>query len=206
MTFGGAQTPHDWSFTTSGGDPHSKLTVKHAMLWFQSLSPEPIAVTFTRSGGRHAPAVTIRPGTSAHLSLSPGSWQACGHQPATEVYARYDRCVAIIVTGVPKLRLGAGVAHGHRVRFPVRYSSVLRGRSATETITPINMSCVAGSCTQVPGRPSTRTIVLRSRTISLPLPPAGQGVELELATSAFQLRDAPWRSARAQVLFFRRSG
>jgi Cysteine-rich secretory protein family len=191
VNFGGAQTAHDWSFVVSGGDPHSKLSAKHGRLTFTSQSPQPIEVTFTRSGGRHASPVTIRPGASVRLSLSPGSWQACGHQPATDVYAGYDRCVAIIVTGVPKLQLSRGTQHGAQVRFTVSYSAVLRGRSATETITPVSNSCVGNACTPIPGHPTSRTIVLNARTLSVPLPPPGHGVELALSTSGFQLRDAP---------------
>jgi hypothetical protein len=206
VTFAGVQASHDWSFTASGGDPHSRLTAGHGSMTFTSRSPEPIRVTFTRSGGRHASAVTIRPGSSVRLSLSPGSWQACGHQPATATYARYDRCLAIIVAGIPRLRLGSGTPQGDRVQFALSYSPVLRGRTATETVTPIRLSCVGHACTPVPGRSSTRTIVLGPKTLSLPLPAVGHGVELALATSPFQLRDAPWTSARAHVLFLRRAG
>ena len=206
VTFAGVQTPHDWSFTVSGGDPHSKLTAKHGRLAFDSRSPQPVQVTFTRSGGRHAPAVTIRPGASVRLSLSPGSWQACGHQPATGAYASYESCVTIIVTGVPRLSFSAGLAQGRRVQFTITYSSVLRGRSATLTITPLTLLCAGVSCTKIPGRPSTRTIVLSAKPLSLPLPARGHGVRLDLASSAFQLRDAPWTSARASVLFLRVAG
>jgi hypothetical protein len=206
VTFAGVQTPHDWSFTTSGGDPHSKLTANHGKLSFASRSPQPVQVTFTRSGGRHAPGVTIHPGATVSLSLSPGSWQACGHQPATAVYSGYDRCVTIIVTGVPKLRLSAGHVRGDRVRFTVSYSAVLRGRRATLTITPLTLRCAGGTCAKIPGTASTRKLVLGTRPISLPLPSRGHGLELDLDTTAFQLRDAPWTAAHTSVVFLRGAG
>jgi len=206
VTFAGVQTARDWSFTTSGGDPHSKLTAKHGKLSFASRSPQPVQVTFTRSGGRHAPPVTIQPGATVSLSLSPGSWQACGHQPATAVYAGYDRCVTIIVTGVPKLRLSSGRVRGHRVQFTVSYSPVLRGRRATLTITPLMLRCGGGSCAKIPGMPSTRKLVLSGHAIFLPLPLRGHGLELALDTTAFQLRDAPWTAAHTSASFLRISG
>jgi hypothetical protein len=206
VTFAGVQTARDWSFTTSGGDPRSKLTAKHGTLSFASRSPQPIQVTFTRSGGRHAPPITVHPGATVSLSLTPGSWQACGHQPATAVYAAYDGCVTIIVTGVPKLRLGSGHVRGHRVQFTVSYSSVLRGRHAGLTITPLTLRCVHGTCAKIPGAPNTRRIVLSARPISLPLPARGHGLELDLQTTAFQLSDAPWTAAHASVLFLRVTG
>jgi hypothetical protein len=206
VTFAGVQTPHDWSFTTSGGDPHSKLTASHGTLSFASRSPQPVHVTFTRSGGGRAPPLTIQPGATVRLSLSPGSWQACGHQPATAVYSGYGGCVTIIVTGVPKLRLSSGRVRGHRVQFSVSYSAVLRGRRATLTVTPLIVRCAGGTCAKIPGTPSTRRLVLGTRPISLPLPARGHGLELDLDTSAFQLRDAPWTAAHASVSFLRAAG
>jgi hypothetical protein len=206
VMFADVQTPHDWSFTTSGGDPHSKLTANHRKLSFTSRSPQPVHVTFTRSGGRHAPPVTIQPGATVSLSLSPGSWQACGHQPATAVYSGYDRCATIIVTGIPKLRLSSGRVRGNRVQFTVSYSTVLRGRRATLTITPLMLRCAQRTCAKIPGTTSTRKLLLSSRPISFPLPPRGHGLRLDLNTTAFQLRDAPWTAAHASVLFLRVAG
>jgi hypothetical protein len=206
VTFAGVQTPHDWSFMAAGADPHSSLTARRETLGFASRSPQPVRVTFTRSGGRHARGVTIRPGRAVHLHLSPGSWQACGHQVGIDGYAAYDACVAIIVTGVPKLYLGSGHRHGGQVRFALRYSAVLRGRTATLTITPLRVRCSHQVCRTTSGQPSTRAITLSAKALSLALPARGQGVRLELTTNAFQLRDAPWTSARAQVLFVRGQG
>ena len=64
VSFAGTQTPYDWTFTTLGANPHSVLTARNGRLWFYSSSPQPVSVTFTRAGGRHAPGVTIAPGRS----------------------------------------------------------------------------------------------------------------------------------------------
>jgi hypothetical protein len=40
-------------------------------------------------------------------------------------------------------------------------------------------------------------VVLRSHRITVPLPAKGTGLQLMLATPAFQLRDAPWLAAHA---------
>jgi hypothetical protein len=114
--------------------------------------------------------------------------------------------VTIIVTGVPKLRLSSGHVRGHRVQFSVSYSSVLRGRHAALTITPLTLRCAHGTCAKIPGAPNTRRIVLSARPISLPLPARGHGLELDLQTTAFQLSDAPWTAAHASVLFLRVTG
>ncbi len=103
--------------------------------------------------------------------------------------------------GVPKLRLSSGRVRGHRVRFTVSYSSVLRDRSATLTITPLTVHCAGGTCTTVAGHPSARTVVLTTRVLSLPLPARGHGIRLDLETNAFQLLDAPWKAAHASVSF-----
>jgi hypothetical protein len=204
VTFAGVQAPHDWSFTTLGSDPHSVLSAKHGKLRFSSHSPRPIVVTFTRSGGRHAASVTIRPGHGVRLRLSPGSWQACGHQPATDTWAAFEGCVTIIVTGVPKLRLGPGRAHGSRVVFALAYSAVLRGRPGTLTTTPLTIKCTPQGCSTTPGTPSTRSVVLKARKLSFPLPARGYGLRVQLSTAAFQLRDAPWTSAHATSSFLAR--
>jgi hypothetical protein len=201
VTFGGVQTPHDWSFKTLGRDPHSSLTAKRGRLRFDSRSPQPILVTFTRSGGRHAPSITLRPGASIRLRLRPGSWQACGHQPASHKFTAYDGCVAIIVTGIPKLRIGLGRARGTQVVFALGYSSILRGRAATLTITPLTLRCASGRCSTTSGQRSIHAILLSDNKLSLPLPTAGHGLRVELETSAFQLRDAPWTAARATTSF-----
>jgi len=206
VTFAGVQTAHDWSFTVRGNDPQSSLSVRRDTLSFASSSPQPVRVRFTRSGGRHAPSVTIRPGASVHLKLSPGSWEACGRQLATRTYTGYSGCIAIIVTGIPKLRLAPGRLQGQQVLFALSYSPVLRGRSATLTVTPVTVTCSGHGCTTAAGASSTRTIVVAGTTLSLPLPPPGHGIRVQLATRAFQLRDAPWTAARAHVLFIRGPG
>jgi hypothetical protein len=48
-----------------------------------------------------------------------------------------------------------------------------------------------------------QTIVLRARTIGFALPLRGHGLRLALATSAFQLADAPWAAAHASGRFVR---
>ncbi len=197
VTFDGTTTPYDWSFTTRGNDPQSALTANGDELSFTSRSPAPIHVTVIRANGKHAPAVTIPPRHNAHLKLDPGSWQVCGHQPATNAYAGYDYCLQILVTGYPSLRFGLPRVVGSKLEFPIRYSPVLRGRRASLTVTPLSRSCSRGSCRTTSGRPRSRSVVLTSKMISLPLPAKGQGVELALSTTAFQLADAPWTAARA---------
>jgi hypothetical protein len=197
VTFAGTQTAHNWSFTTRGADPQSALTASGPQLSFTSSSPVPIRVTLTRANGAHVPSIRIAPGHHARLHLGPGSWQACGHQRATIAYASYDHCVPILVTGVPSLRFGAPQVVGSEVQFAVYYSRVLQGRSAMLEITPLTVRCMMGTCTTTAGTAVSQTIVIRSRTLSFPLPAVGQGLRLAIATSAFQLADAPWTAARA---------
>lgn len=201
VTFAGVTTPHDWSFTTLGADPSSSLTARGATLAFKSRSPQPIRITFTRAGGQHAPSVTIRPGHSVRVKLVPGSWQACGHEPGTDTLAGYDHCLAIIVTGTPALRFGTPRVHGSKVLFPLAFSPVLHGRKAALTVTPLTVVCGASGCATTAGRASTSIIVLRSQSFDLPLPAHGHGLLVAIATSAFQLADAPWTAARAATRF-----
>jgi hypothetical protein len=201
VTFAGVQTPHDWTFTTRGTDPGSMLTARGKTLWFRSHSPQPIRVTFTRAGGQHAPSTLIRSGRGVDPRLSPGSWRACGHQAATATFTGYDHCLAIIVTGMPMLRFGIPEVHGSEVRITLQFGSVLHGREARLTVTPLTVRCSSHPCTIAAGRPSTRKIVLRGGTLVFPLPAPGHGLQLAIATSAFQLRDAPWTAARAMSRF-----
>ena len=167
------QKVYDWAFRTRASDPHSSLTAKGDRLLFSSFSRQPIVVTFTRAGGGHSAPLTIRPGHSAGLTLAPGNWTACGHQAAGGGYGTFDQCVAITVTGAPSLRLGRPkVVHG-QIRIAVRFSSILRGRTATETITALSQQCTSGTCVPVersrahpddhPPRPRRRLSVCRCR-------------------------------------------
>jgi hypothetical protein len=203
VTFAGIQTAHDWSFTTRGADPGSSLTARGGALSFKSASPRPIRVSFTRPRGEHAPTVLVRPGDSVRLKLSAGVWQACGHQPPDTIFAAYDHCVAVIVVGKPTLRFGAPIVRGAEVRFPLLFGSVLRGRTATLTIIPLTLHCSHGACSTARGHPLTRTVLLRNRKLSLPLPARGQGLRLTIATRAFQLLDAPWTAAHAVARYVR---
>lgn len=195
--FAGVQTPHAWTFRAEGVDPSSRLTLSGRALRFSSKSPAPIRITLTRANGAHAPTLSLEPGHRYELHLQPGSWQICGHQRAKGRYSAFAQCLSILVTGVPKLHIGRPRATASELRFPVRFSDVLRGRTATLTITPLTVSCTAHRCTTTAGTPTTRTIVLRAKTIPLPLPATGTGLELMLATAPFQLRDAPWLAAHA---------
>ncbi len=113
VTLDHLQKVYDWSFTTRAADPRSSLTAKDGRLLFSSASRQPIRVSFTRAGGGRQRPVTIRPGHSVRLTLAPGSWQACGHQPAGGGYAAFDDCVTVTVTGVPAIKLGRPkVVHG----------------------------------------------------------------------------------------------
>jgi hypothetical protein len=197
VTFAGVQTPYDWSFTTKGVDPQSSLTNQGAVLSFMSSSPAAIRVTLKRANGAHAPSITIGPGRSAHPRLSPGAWEACGHQPTLSPYAGYDHCLSIAVTGEPTLRFGASAVDGQRLSFPLQFSAVLRGRQAMLTITPVTLHCTHRVCTSITGVVVVRTITLHDKALSFPLPPAGHGMRLALSTSAFQLAGAPWDAARA---------
>jgi hypothetical protein len=197
VSFAGSQTIHNWTFSVQGADPNSRLSVRGHALSFTSQSSHPVEVTFTRAGGQHAPGVGIRPGHSVHLSLRPGTWQACGHQAATDTFAGYDRCIGIVVTGTPVLHLGKPQVHGARVRFRLAFGAVLRGRTATLTTTALTFHCAHRICTIVTGRPSTRVIMLQAKHLSFPLPARGHGLRIAIGTSAFQLADAPWTAAHA---------
>jgi hypothetical protein len=98
VSFAGAQTPYSWSFLATAVPPDSRLRFRARRLGFRSASPAPIHVTFTRRSGRHAPAITLRPGHRTHLSLAIGDWRVCGRQPAVQGFGAYRRCLALIVT------------------------------------------------------------------------------------------------------------
>jgi hypothetical protein len=199
VTFAGVSTPHSWSFSTAGLTPDSSLTLVGQRLRFSSRSPAAIVVKFSRaSSAAPAPPRTIAPGHAYKLSLAPGSWLACGTQPALRRYAGYQQCLTILVRGQPKLAFGTPRARGSAVRFPISFSSVLRGRSATLTITPLTAHCTAGHCTTTSGAPSTRTVTLHGSAIALPLPAqTDQGYRLTLQTAAFEMRGTPWLAAEA---------
>jgi hypothetical protein len=195
--FDGVSTPHDWTFVTEGNSPNSQLTLVGHVLHFSSQSRRPIRITFSRPTGAHAPTVLLAPGHRFRLHLDPGSWQACGHQHATGRFSAYVQCLTILVTGVPKLKFGSPAVEQQQVKFPLTFTSVLAGRTATLTITPLTRTCMGSVCTSTAGTPTTRAIVLRRGGILLPLPASGQGLQLMVATAAFQLRDAPWLAAKA---------
>ena len=132
--FAGATIPADWSFTTTGIDPRSNLTLNGAALAFSSASPATVRVAFARAGGGQAPPLRIPRGHSAALHLPPGRWRACAHQAPRGQFGAYNGCIELTITGVPQLSLGSGrVIHG-RVVFTLRASHVLRGRLATLTV------------------------------------------------------------------------
>ena len=200
--FGGQNTTHDWSFTTTGTDPGASLSAHGSTLRFSSASPKAGVVTFQRANGARAPKITLRPGRSAHLKLHPGSWQACASQPPTSTYIPYQGCVTVLITGRPTLALGRPTRRGKRLDVGLRFSTVLRGRTATLTLTPLTVSCTP-RCRTTAGQPTVQKLVLRRRTLELPLPAPGHGVQLRLATAAFQLADAPWTAAHAVTTFKR---
>lgn len=201
--FAGAQTPHEWSFTTRGRNPQSLLRVGGTKLSFRSSSAQPIQVTFTRAGGARAPSRRILPSHSTRLRLNPGSWQACGIQAPAAGFAGYSTCIALTVTGRPSLRLGPPRISSSGLSFRVRFSPVLRRRSATLTLTPLSVVCHGRRCLSVAGHPSVRTVTLRSAPLRVGLPAVGHGIEVTLTTPAFQLRDAPWTAARAAFRYTR---
>jgi hypothetical protein len=201
--FAGQSATHDWSFATTGSDPRSSLTLSGSALSFNSSSPTPALVRFTRANGTHAHPISLRPGRSTHLKLRPGSWQACAVQAPTSTYLAFQHCVAILVAGHPSLHLGQAAAAGGRLVVAVRYSTVLSGRSATLRLTPLTVRCSPRHCRSTAGQPTTRTIALRAHTLSVPLPAPGHGVELQLTTAAFQLRDAPWTAAHTTTRYIR---
>jgi hypothetical protein len=196
--FAGTQTTHAWTFKTRGASPNSTLTLSGHTLRFRSSSPAPIRVAFVRANGAHAPPVKIYPGHRYRLRLAPGSWQACGRQRATGQFISFSQCVSILVAGVPTLVFGAPRVTAAGVTFPLRYSAVLSGRTASLTTTPLTVTCVAHKgCTTTAGTPTTRSLVLRVSDVTVPAPAAGDGVRLTIATAAFQQGDAPWLAAQA---------
>jgi hypothetical protein len=200
VTYGASTIAHDWSFTTTGMDPHATLTLHGHRLRFASSSPAPLRVTFTRTTGAHAPATKLAPGKSIRLQLPPGSWQACGREPPAHGYSAFAQCVSFAVKGVPKLQFGRPRPAGQNLRFPLGFTPVLRGRSATLTITP--ETCTRRSCTPDPTDVVTQTIVLGAPSVVVPLPAPGTGVRLTVSTAAFQLGDAPWVAAQATSRLF----
>jgi hypothetical protein len=201
--FAGAQTIHEWSFTTPGNDPGSNLGVAGTSLRFASHSPAAITVAFTRANGATAPSMSIAPRRRARLRLEPGTWQACGHQDAAAGFSAFDQCVSITVTGVPSLALGKPVLSARTLKMTLRFSPVLVGRPATLTITPLSITCRRGACRTRAGRRSSRTIAVSSKPLGFAIPSKGHGMKLTIRTSAFQLGDAPWMAARASRSFVR---
>jgi hypothetical protein len=197
VSLAGTSITHDWSFATGGNDPESTLEAQGSTLTFHSRSPAPIRVTLTRANGAHAKSLTIAPGHHARLHLGPGSWRACGSQRATKNYAGYSSCLSIIVIGVPSIRFRPPVVNGNNVQFPVRFSTVLKRRRATLTITAVRVNCAGHPCTTTVISRTTRTIVLRGKSITVRLPRTGRGVRVVLSTKAFRVGDAQWDAARA---------
>jgi hypothetical protein len=203
ITYNGATTTHDWAFSTGGMDPHARLTLRGHRLRFNSRSPAPLVVTFTRATGAHAATRKILPGHGVKLKLAPGSWQACGRERATHGYSVFQQCVSFAVKGVPRIVFGKPRPAGTDVRFPVTFTSVLRGRSATLTTT--DETCSRGRCTPTGGGATTQVVSLGPNAITVPTPQPGHAVQLTLATDAFQLGDAPWVAATATSRVFRGS-
>jgi hypothetical protein len=99
VTYAGASSSDTWHFTTVSLDPHSRLSLAGRRLRFGSRSRATITVVFTAIGRRaQASRVRIAPGHSAALRLSPGSWRACGTQPARGAYGPYRGCLHLSVT------------------------------------------------------------------------------------------------------------
>jgi hypothetical protein len=202
VSFGGQNATRDWSFTTTGTDPGGSLTAHGSSLKFSSSSSRAAVVTFRRANGAQAPAISLRSGGRIHVKLHPGSWQACASQPPTSTYLPYQGCVTILVIGRPTLSFGRPSQRSNRLDVRLRFSAVLRGRAAVLTLTPLTVRC-APRCRTTAGRPVTQKLVLRRRTLSVPLPTPGHGVSLRLDTPAFQLADAPWTAAHATTTFKR---
>jgi hypothetical protein len=203
VTFAGVQSARDWSFVAQAVSPASSLLAVGQALSFRSRSPAPIRVSFSRSTGAAAPALTIAPGRSAHARLQPGTWQACAVQAAAQGFAGYERCLTIAVAGSAKLSLGRGAPNGRRLRFPLHFSSVLRGRTATLSVRMLLLSCVATKCRLKLGTTSIRKIVLGGPELGIGLPAIGEGVRVTFSTPAFQLGEIPFSAASAVRTFLR---
>ena len=106
---------------------------------------------------------------------------------------------------LPALRFGRLKVGQGKVTLRVRFSAVLRGRTATEVITALSELCQSGTCVPVNGHVRTRTVRLRDHavTLALPLPLRGHGFQVELRTNAFQSHAAQWGAAHATVTFIR---
>jgi hypothetical protein len=200
VNYDGVIATRDWTFRTGGRSPDSTLTLNGHALRFSSISPASLHVSFTRATGAHARSRTIRPGHRLKLELPPGSWKACGRQRPSHGFAGYTQCLSILVSGVPTLGFGRPSTTGASVSFPLRFSPVLNGRSATLTTT--GETCTAGRCAPTPGAITTSRIVIGAKSLILPLPFTGEGVQLKIATAAFQLKDAPWLAAQATSRIF----
>ncbi len=199
--FAGLSVTHSWSFTTTGTDPASSISAHGSTLRFRSGSPRPAVVSFRRANGARAHTISLRPGAHAHVKLHAGSWQACASQAPTPTYVPYQRCLTILVTGKPTLGFGKPTPQGKRLAVGLQFGAVLRGHTATLTLTPL--TCSHHGCRTTTGQPTTQKLVLRRRTVSVPLPPPGHGLRLRLSTAAFQLGDAPWAAAHAATTFRR---
>jgi hypothetical protein len=202
--FAGVQTPHDWSFTAAGADPHSRLTLRRSRLLFASRSRASITISFRRANGIRARGIRIGPGRSAGLPrLTPGAWLVCGDQSPSGGFSPYGHCLALTVTGRPSLKIGAPRVAGDHVRFALHFSANLRGRPATLTVVPLTVRCSHGRCRTHRGHAFRLTFVLLGGALSLSPPSAHHGISVTLATSPFRIGDAPWAGARASRAYAR---
>lgn len=197
--FAGLETVHNWSFTTTAANPHAVFTVTGSRISFRSRSQAPLTVRFSRSGGGHVKPVRVAPGSSVRVPrLRSGRWTVCGHESASGAYAAFNRCLTITVGHVPTLSLGTPSAHNGTVTFPLHFSSVLRGRRATLTVTQLTVvSCTGSRCRTRDGHLTRTQVTLRRGSLGFPAPAAGRGLRVLLRTAAFRVGRTQWSSAQA---------
>jgi hypothetical protein len=148
VTVGGRTLTRQWSFTTAKSDPQTLLFVSSAAVLDPSVpggirqgsiaartsSPAPVQFTISANGQAVAQQA-LASGQIWTPPQTPGSFQACAHQDATEDYAAYDRCVPLRIRELAsfvhstRITINAAIA-GRMLRYRLAVHPAI-GRQAT---------------------------------------------------------------------------
>jgi hypothetical protein len=141
VTVGGATVSRQWRFTTAKADPQTLLFVSAAAVLDpvapggirqgsiagRTSSPAPIRFTIT-SNGQVVAEQTLASGEPWTPPQTPGAFQVCAHQDATDDYAAFDRCLP--------LRIRELASFSHPTRIAIRAAIVGRQLRYRLVVTP----------------------------------------------------------------------
>jgi len=146
VAVGGRTLSRQWSFTTAKADPRTLLFVSSAAVLDPSApggirqgsiaartsSPVPIRFTIT-SNNQVAAEQTLASGETWTPPQTPGNFQACAHQDATDDYAAFDRCAPLRIRDLAsfmhptRVTIKAAIV-GRMLRYKLVVSPALRRR------------------------------------------------------------------------------